>query len=145
MKRSYLFFYKVANKFYIHFFSIYNPLYFFYKRITDKEIIAWLSERIQSGMKVVDIGGNIGFYSILFSYLVGEHGVVHVFEPDTVNFKHLKGNTKGLKNVVINNYAIAERSGMIRLFRSDGLNVDHQTYDIGENRSYIEVPCITFG
>lgn len=143
MKRSNLFFFKVANRFYVHFFSLYNLLYFFYKRITDKEIIRWLSERIQPDMKVVDVGGNIGFYSILFSHLVGEHGVVHVFEPDAVNFKHLKENTKGLKNVVINNYAIAERSGMIRLFRSDELNVDHHTYDIGENRNYIEVSCIT--
>ena len=142
MKRSYLFFFKVANKFYKHFFSLYKPLYFFYKKISDKKIIAWLSKQIQPGMKVVDVGGNIGFYSILFSRLVGGHGVVHVFEPAAVNFKHLKANTKGLKNVVINNYAVAERSGMICLFRSDELNVDHQTYDIGENRNSNEVPCI---
>lgn len=106
------------------------------------EIITWLSERIQPGMKIVDIGGNIGFYTALFSRLVGERGVVHVFEPDTVNFEHLKANAKRLKNVVINHCAVAERSGMICLFRSEELNVDHQTYDIDENRNSIEVPCI---
>lgn len=138
-----LFFFKVGNKFYIHFFPLYNLLYFFYKRISDKEIVTWLTERIQPGMRVVDVGGNIGFYSILFSRLVGEHGVVHVFEPDPVNFRYLKTNTKGLKNIVINRCAVAERSGTIRLFHSDDLNVDHQTYDIGENRNSIEVPCVT--
>jgi len=143
MRTSCLFFFKVANKLYVHFFPLYNSLYFFYKKISDKEIIELLSEQIKPGMKVVDIGGNIGFYSILFSHLVGKQGVVHVFEPDVVNFKHLKENTNGLKNVVINNDAVAEKSGMIRLFCSKELNVDHQTYDIGENRNFINVPCIT--
>ncbi len=93
-------------------------------------------------MQVVDIGGNIGFYSILLSRLVGGHGVVHVFEADTINFKHLKKNTQGLINVVINPRAAAERSGMIRLFRSNELNVDHQTYDIAENRDFVEIPYV---
>ena len=94
-------------------------------------------------MKIVDTGGNIGFYSILFSRLVGERGVIYVFEPDTVNFKYLRANTKELKNVAINHDAVAERTGMISLYRSNELNVDHQTYDIGANRDSIEVPCIT--
>ena len=68
---------------------------------------------------------------------------MHVFEPEPVNFKHLKANTRELTNVVINDHAVAERVGMICLFRSNELNVDHQTYDIGENRNSIEVPCIT--
>jgi len=143
MKEISLFFFKVANKFYTHLFSLYNPLYFFYKKLSDKQIIEWLSGQIKPGMNVVDVGGNIGFYTILFSRLVGEHGKVNVFEPDTVNFNHLKQNTKGLRNVSINHCAIAERSGMIGLFRSEELNVDHQTYDIGENRTSIEIPCIT--
>jgi predicted methyltransferase len=109
MKRSSLFFFKVANKVYKNFFSLYNPLYFFYKRVTDKEIIEWLSRQIRPGMMVVDLGGNIGFYSILFSHLVAAHGVVHVFEPDPVNFNHLTANVKGLKNARINNCAVAER------------------------------------
>ena len=108
MERIRLFFFRVTNRFYIHFFPVYNLLYFFYKKITDMEIITWLSERIQPGMKIVDIGGNIGFYTALFSRLVGERGVVHVFEPDTVNFEHLKANAKRLKNVVINHCAVAE-------------------------------------
>jgi FkbM family methyltransferase len=137
-----LFFFKLANKLYIHFSPLYRPLYFSYKRISDRKVIAWLSEQIQPGMRVVDIGGNIGFYSVLLSRFVGERGEVHVFEPDPVNFKHLKSNTKGLKNVVANNSAVAERSGTIRLFHSDKLNVDHQTYDIGENRHSIEIACV---
>jgi FkbM family methyltransferase len=94
-------------------------------------------------MHVVDIGGNIGFYTVLFSRLVGEGGKVTVFEPDVANFGHLKKNTKGLRNVVLKNVAVAERSGTIRLYRSDELNVDHQTYDAGEGRSFVEVTCIT--
>ena len=143
MKKIVLLLFRAANRFYIHCFSLYNPLYFFYKKISDKEIIAWLSEQIRPGMSVVDVGGNIGFYSVLFSRLVGRQGVVYVFEPDPINFKHLEANTRGLTNVVINGYAVAERVGRICLFRSDELNVDHQTYDIGEYRNSFEVLCIT--
>ena len=51
MKRISLFFFKIANEFYLHFFSLYKPLYFCYKKVSDKDIIAWLSERIQPGLK----------------------------------------------------------------------------------------------
>jgi FkbM family methyltransferase len=93
-------------------------------------------------MTVLDIGANIGFYSILFSQLVGKNGRVIAFEPDENNFKHLKQLTDRLKNVTAIRAAVGERNEKIKLYYSNDLNIDHQTYDNGQNRSYKEIDGI---
>jgi len=134
--------YKFFNSLYKKNFSLYKLIYFLYKRLSDKGKINFLKDKIKSGMTVLDIGGNVGFYTILLSRLVGSEGHVHVFEPDLLNFKYLKLNTGNLKNVILNNTAVGQESGKIRLYISDDLNVDHQTYDSGESRKFIEVEAL---
>ena len=140
---SYPFALKAGNYIYNKAYLIYQPLYFLYKKITDKKEIVFLNGAIKEGMRVLDIGGNIGFYALLFSKLVGEKGSVHVFEPEAINFDHLRSNTEKLHNVIANNSAVGETTGKIRLYYSGELNVDHQTYDNGENRPYQEVDCLS--
>jgi FkbM family methyltransferase len=48
---------------------------------------------------VVDIGANIGYYTLIFAKLVGREGKVIAFEPESHNFQLLK------KNVTINGYS----------------------------------------
>lgn len=47
----------------------------------------WLTELlntlIQPGMKVVDVGANLGYFSLLMADLVGPMGHVHAFEPNS--------------------------------------------------------------
>jgi len=47
----------------------------------------WLTELltrlIKPGMKVVDVGANLGYFSLLMADLVGPGGHVHAFEPNT--------------------------------------------------------------
>lgn len=127
--------YKVAYRFY-------QPVYFAWKRHRDKELIHFFKQHIKPGMTVVDIGANIGFYSVLFSRLVGPTGSVHAFEPDSLNFKHLVSNTRKRKNVFVNNLAVSNKSGKIKLYHFDS-NVEHQTYDNGEGKSFTEINCIS--
>ena len=101
-----------------------------------------LKRIVNPGMQVIDIGANIGYYTILFAKLVGKHGKVYAFEPDSLNFRYLEKNTKKYKNVVLNNLAVGEKRGELLLFHSHLLNVDHQTYDSGENRIATKVKCI---
>lgn len=93
-------------------------------------------------MTVLDIGANIGFYTVMLSKLVGEGGVVHAFEPDSLNYKYLRLNTSKLQNVRLNNSAIGAASGMIKLHKSSQLNTRHQTFDSGEGREMSEVECV---
>lgn len=100
-----------------------------------------LSALIREGDVVLDIGANIGYYTLLFARQVGQSGRVIAFEPDPANFAILK------KNVEINNYhnvslhhaAVSDRSGKTRLYISEHFRSDHRTYDSGDNRAFLEV------
>ena len=53
---------------------------------------------VKKNMTVLDMGANIGFFTILFAQLVGKDGKVFAFEPDPNNFRLLK---KMLKQINI--------------------------------------------
>lgn len=42
-----------------------------------------LTDLVKPGMKVVDVGANLGYFSLLMADLVGPAGQVHAFEPNT--------------------------------------------------------------
>jgi FkbM family methyltransferase len=129
--------------FFQKYFFIYKPLYFLYKEISDRRKILVLKSAVKPGMTILDIGANIGFYTKLFSKLVGKHGKVYAFEPDDLNFKYLQVTTETLDNVILEKSAVGEKSEKIRLYISDHLNVDHHTYDDGENRTSKEIQCVS--
>lgn len=47
---------------------------------------------VQPGGVVFDVGAHIGYYSLLFAGLAGEHGMVHAFEPVPRNAARLRRN-----------------------------------------------------
>ena len=49
-----------------------------------------MKDHIKKGDIVIDCGGHIGYYSLLFSRLVGKKGKVYTFEADPTNFSLLK-------------------------------------------------------
>lgn len=60
------------------------------------------------GKTIVDVGANLGSFSIDFSYLVGDLGKVYSFEPQRLIYYQLCGNifTNGLDNIYCHNVAI---------------------------------------
>jgi FkbM family methyltransferase len=94
-------------------------------------------------MKVLDIGANIGFYTIFLSGLVGKGGLVYAFEPDEDNYKFLVRSTKNLANVKLANVACGEKSGVTYLYKSKEMNIDHQVYDSGESRDKVAVNMVS--
>lgn len=68
---------------------------------------------IRSGMNVADIGANIGYYTILFSHLVGLTGHVYSFEPMLdalqVTRQNVKAN-KALTNINLFNVALSDHN-----------------------------------
>jgi len=131
------------NRLYKHFYFLYKPTYFLYKSMSDRAKIALIKSTVKPGMTVLDIGANIGFYSTLFSKLVGEQGHVIAFEPDPLNFRRLAANTRRLANVTKLQMACGEKTEKLRLYLSDRFNVDHQTFDSGEGREYIEIQSVS--
>lgn len=68
---------------------------------------------VVKGSVVYDVGANVGFYTLLASFLVGDSGKVYAFEPVPENIlylnKHIKLNNAS--NVVVIEAAVSDQSG----------------------------------
>ena len=73
---------------------------------------------VKKGMVILDIGANIGYYTLLAARLIGAEGKVYAFEPDPYNFSLLNKNVKinGYNNVTTVQKAVFSQSGKMQLF-----------------------------
>ena len=73
---------------------------------------------VTEDMTVVDIGANIGFYTLLAAKLVGTKGKVFTFEPEPQNYALLLRNIElnGYKNVTPVRKAVSSKTGKADLF-----------------------------
>ena len=106
-------------------YPLYKGLYFFYKKFADKENLSFLTRNIKKGMVVLDIGANIGFYSVYMAQLVGKEGKVHSFEPCKETFEKLLRSIHGLPQVVANQAGVMDFTGEAELNLSAVGNVDN--------------------
>ncbi len=93
--------------------------------VYELETTLFFRRSIKKGMTVVDIGANIGYFTRLFSLLVGPEGKVYAFEPDEKNFDLLKINTSHLDNVHLINSAVSDINGNIDFFHVVGATGTH--------------------
>ena len=134
---------KLGNFLYKTSFPLYKKMYSVFKNKQDAFEIELLKKHIKPGDTVLDIGANIGFYATILSGIVGEKGKIHCFEPDTTNFAHLKKTTSSYKNIIINNKAVGPTSGIIKIYTSKNLNVDHRTYKPEEYDKEISIEAVS--
>lgn len=74
---------------------------------------------IQDGDIVFDVGANKGYYTILFSHLVGAAGEVHAFEPLPTTFEALSkevNKQKKYDNVYLNNNAVSNINDIMTIY-----------------------------
>jgi len=88
-------------------------------------------KEISKGDVVLDIGANIGYYTLIFAKLVGKEGKVFAFEPEPNNFSLLKKNIaiNGYENVVLIEKAVSNKSGKARLYLAEEHSGDHRIYE----------------
>jgi FkbM family methyltransferase len=98
---------------------------------------------------VVDIGANIGAFSILAASIVGPRGRVFSFEPVPETFERLRQNValNGLDNVVCRRAAIDDKDGVLNLqvSRISHLSTAHLYDRNGVDQAPLKVPCLTLG
>jgi FkbM family methyltransferase len=83
-----------------------NPLYKYHY---------FLKSVIKPKYTVLDIGANLGYYSVYFSKWVGNEGVVYAVEPVEAVRNVLKKNVKNIKNIKIIPYALGESNKDIEI------------------------------
>lgn len=104
-----------------------------------------VKKEIKRGDVILDLGANIGYYTLIFAKLVGESGKVFAFEPDPDNFALLKKNVEnnGYQNVVLINKAISDKTGKLKLYINKEDNKgDHRIHDWHDGRESIEIESI---
>lgn len=104
-----------------------------------------VTEIIKPGMVAIDVGAHIGYYSTLFSKLVGPNGHVFSFEPDPHNYSLLKENVSlnNLTQCTCENKAVYSSNGFIKLnLDSDNLGA-HSLIKQNSNNNFINVETVT--
>jgi FkbM family methyltransferase len=103
-------------------------------------------QRIRSGMIVIDIGANFGYYTLLAARLLRGTGRVIAFEPDPRNFELLLNNVRinGYANVVAIRRAVSNKNGKLKLFL-DGLNLGMHSLsekNVSRKAGFVEVDAL---
>jgi FkbM family methyltransferase len=93
-----------------------------------KEEAELLNKLIRPGMHILDVGANIGLYTLLLSRLAGETGKVFAFEPEPNLFSTLCENlsVNGISNVTPFQCAAGDANGRATFQRG--------TFNSGDNR-----------
>ena len=88
-----------------------------WKHAFEQDVRNFVEKYLKPGMCVLNIGANAGLYTLMAAKIVGSKGVVHAFEPATLNFDRLKRNVRlnGFTNVIINQMAISDFSGSLAI------------------------------
>jgi len=86
----------------------------------EQRVMELLKDFLRPGDVALDIGANVGLYSVLLARAVGPSGRVFACEPGRLNSQHLAENLElnGLKNVQVFRKALADRSGTAKLYAS---------------------------
>jgi FkbM family methyltransferase len=84
----------------------------------EPELVLLLTEVLDPAMVFVDVGAQVGYFSIVAAALVGEHGAVHAFEPDPGSFRRLIRNSRAYSWVKTHNCVVTNSVGEIPFYRS---------------------------
>lgn len=86
----------------------------------EQRVMVLLNQHLRPGDVALDVGANVGLYSVLLARAVGSEGTVIACEPGQQNSEHLTENLRlnGLDNVRVFRKALGDKPGMAKLYAS---------------------------
>lgn len=99
--------------------------YIFLYGCWEPNLTYWITDRLKPGDVFVDVGANIGYFSLLASLAVGDEGGIVAIEASPSIFAKLHANValNHATNIRALNIAASDLPGTIRLFRAPAFNV----------------------
>ncbi len=90
----------------------------FHYGVFEPNLSAWLASTLHDGATFVDVGANVGYFSLLASRLVGPRGRVIALEPSPSNFRALERNVSrnAATNVRMLQVAAFDREASLPLY-----------------------------
>lgn len=100
---------------------------------------------IDSNQIFIDIGANVGYYSLKFSSIIGKDGKIIAIEPDPDTFDILNKNYQlnNFQNIESLNLAISEKDGFLNLFRNEKHSGTSSLFSNSNNDDSIKIPTKT--
>ena len=91
---------------------------------------AWLRGVLRGGQTVLDVGANVGYFTLLAAQTIGAAGTVVAVDPDAANLRLLRANVwrGGCDNVRIVAAAASDERGLLALRRNASNAGDHQVH-----------------
>ena len=99
--------------------------YLYYFGVWEPQLTWWITQTLQPGDTFIDVGANIGYFSLLASPLVGEAGAVVAIEASPQTFGLLDNNLalNHVTNVRALNVAVSNHQGVAQVFRGYASNI----------------------
>ena len=121
-------------------------------KVHEESTTALFCKTVKEGDVVIDLGANIGYFTLLAAKLVGKKGKVYAFEPEPRNYQYLIRNIQlnGYENVVALQKAVADKHGRVKLFicpydtghhtiqKYDGIQAYRPDF-VNEKQEFVEV------
>ncbi|MEE9200225.1 MAG: FkbM family methyltransferase, partial [Candidatus Brocadiales bacterium] len=103
--------------------------YLLMQGVYDKRLTKLFKKLIKPGMIVVDVGANIGYYTLIVAKLTGNDGRVYAFEPEPNNYRLLVKNIEmnGYTNITPIQKALSNKHGKTKLF-ADKVNLGQLSF-----------------
>ena len=84
----------------------------------ERELVNLFKKMLMPGMTVLDLGANIGYFSVLAAGLVGNSGRVYAFEPAPTCFGRLRENLAVFSWAHVYSTAVGDEPGTARFYFS---------------------------
>lgn len=120
---------------------------FFSGELYEREVAHHLANRLKNAKCFVDVGANMGFYSVLAGKILSQRGgMVHAIEMDAENVNRIRANLRlnGLRNVIIHEIALGDQSGTVEYYRCGSFrNTLEVSVNDRERYEQVSVPMTT--
>ncbi len=84
----------------------------------EQETTKLMERVVEPGMRILDIGAHVGYFSLIAARAAGPDGKVYSFEPEPVNYSLLVENAKrnGYENIVTIQKGVSNETGTTTLY-----------------------------
>lgn len=99
--------------------------YIYYFGVWEPNLTRWLQSRLKPGDAFLDVGANIGYFTLLAARLVGMQGQVIAVEasPNIHGLLMANLSINGVRNTIVHNIAAADVKSKLKLYFGDPGNL----------------------
>ena len=114
----------------------------YFTKVWESEVTSLLKSILKEGMVFVDVGANIGYFTLLGAKLANK---VFAFEPDISNYDLLRRNVELNKyeNVPLVNKAVTDKDGTMELFIDIENSGNHKLWASTKEQKQVTVDTVS--